>query len=488
MNINKLFLRFTAVFIGMAIMIVELLASRVLSPYVGSTHIVWTCVIGIILLSMSVGYYLGGKIADKWPKPELLALIILSSSLLISLIPTLESLVLLRITSLTGDNLVLTTLISVLLVFSIPSVLLASVSPFIIKLEEANNTNIARTSGLLSALFSLGSIMGTFLGGLVLIQFFGNRIILLILSICLLVISLIIYRQVNLKVVLVTTVSLLFIIGSYFFSVICFEEKNPDVIEDIDTLYSRILVRQEMNTKAMQVDMAIESVENNQNNTFARYLYFFDLFNHFNKHATEVLMIGGAGYTYPQYFLEKYHDKQINVVEIDPKVTELARKHFGLTDNQRLKIIHRDGRSFLNSLKTNYDIIMIDAFKGFEMPFELTTKEAFQEIHGSLNDEGMLMINIIAAIEDRSSDFLDREFNTLKQVFPQVLVLPVDNHKSKRLRQNIILIALKSDKRVVLTSLDEQENYYLSKVIDYKPRSDDILTDDFAPIRNFSYK
>ena len=193
---------------------------------------------------------------------------------------------------------------------------------------------------------------------------------------------------------------------------VLFENNNPDIIADVDSQYSRIWIKnvstEDTIYKTMQVDTGLESYINQSTNEMgSAYLYYYNLFDYFNKDAKSTLMIGGAAYTYPTYYLNNYEDKVIDVVEIDDKMTELAKTEFGLDwENPRLNIYHQDGRSFLNSTKNKYDTILIDAFKGLNAPFELTTYEALQKAKNALNDNGMVITNIISSLEGKDEDFI----------------------------------------------------------------------------------
>ena len=176
----------------------------------------------------------------------------------------------------------------------------------------------------------------------------------------------------------------------------------------------------------------------------SRYLYYYDLFDYFEKDAKNVLLIGGAAYTYPTYYLKKYPDKNIDVSEIDPKMTQIATRQFNLDiNNPRLKIYHQDGRSFLNYTKNKYDCILIDAFKGLNAPFELTTYEAMKNAKNILNDNGVVITNIISSIEGDKSNFIKYEYSTYKAIFDEVKVYQVLPQREQYEEQNLILVGIK---------------------------------------------
>lgn len=486
---KKYKIELTVFFCGAIGMMLELVAARVLSPYVGSSNLIWTTIIGIMLISMSIGYSIGGKIADKKPDMNILSFLILLGAFFTSLIPIFET-VLVKTMSQISDNLVFIAIVTSALIFGIPSFIVATVSPFAVKLRdsEKNHESVGKTSGRVSSLSTIGSIVGTFLAGFVLIPNLGVRTIILITTIILFLLAFIIYDKKDIKYVCSMIVILLVLLGLNYYGKVLFEKSNPDIIEDVDSEYSRIWVKQignsQVSYKAMQVDTGTESYINEETNEMgARYLYFYDLFDYYNKDAMSTLMVGGAAYTYPTYYLNKYQDKTIDVSEIDDKMTELAVKDFGLDiNNPRLTIYHQDGRSFLNYTKNEYDTILIDAFKGLNAPFELTTYEALTNAKNALNDNGMVITNILSSLEGEEEDFIKYEYATYKKVFDDVKLFKVTDAKAEE-RQNLILVGFKGDKNINEEKYDEYEDFLAREVTNFSSDRE-IVTDNYAPIGN----
>ena len=213
----------------------------------------------------------------------------------------------------------------------------------------------------------------------------------------------------------------------------------------------------------------------------------FDSINQYgigNKNAKNTLLIGGAAYTYPMHYLNKYSDKNIDVVEIDDKMTKIAEKEFGLNLNdERIKVYSQDGRSFFNYSKNKYDTILIDAFKGLNAPFELTTYEALENAKTLLNDIGLVITNIISGIEGKESDFLKYEYATYKAVFDDVKLFKVKDIRTTEESQNLILVGIKGK----LSVDDERKNeysYLLDREITGFESDKKVVTDDLAPIGN----
>jgi len=177
----------------------------------------------------------------------------------------------------------------------------------------------------------------------------------------------------------------------------------------------------------------------------------------------------------------------LDVVEIDPAVTDLAKQYFNLKADPRLAIFHEDGRVFLNMNERKYDAILGDAFTSqLSLPYQLTTREAVQKKYDALNEGGVVIVNIISSIEGEKGQFLRAEYQTFKSVFPQVHLFPVASPDNGSVLQNIILVALKSTKEPLFENDDPELNDYLGHR--WTQRIDDdmpILTDDFAPVDHY---
>lgn len=485
---KKYKLEITVFLCGALSMVLELIASRILSPYVGSSNLVWTVIIGIMLTSMSLGYWLGGKVADKNKENDIsiLAKHLLIAAIATSCISILET-VFVNILAEYINQLVIVSLISATVLFGIPSFLLASVSPIAVKLKNNDQNNVGTTSGKISSLSTIGSIFGTFFAGFVLIPHLGVKNIILGCSVLLWILSLILAENKNKKYYICMVVELIVIIGLNILGAILFKNNNPDILRDVDSEYSRIWVK-EVETatnkyKTLQVDTGLESYINQETGEMgAQYLQYFDLFDYYNKNAKNTLIIGGAAYTYPMHYLKKFEDRKIDVVEIDDKMTQIAQEEFGLdTSNPNLTIYTRDGRSFLNYNDKKYDVILIDAFKGLNVPFELTTYEAMEKAYQTLNDGGIVITNIISSLEGKESDFIKYEYSTYKAIFDDIKLYKVNPNKKDDESQNLILVGFKGEKNINDDATDEYQNLLNNEVLNYSSDKG-VITDDYCPI------
>ena len=485
---KKYSLEITVFLSGALTMMLELIAARVLSPYVGSSNLIWTTIIGIMLTSMSIGYWFGGKMADKNKENDIkiLSNYLLVSAIATSIIPILE-VIFIDVLSQLSSNLIVVAIICATVTFGIPSFLLATVSPIAVKIKNNSMDHIGATSGKISSLSTIGSIFGTFFAGFILIPNLGVRNIILGCSILLWILSVYLFNKKDKKYYMLMIVELIVIIALNLLGGYLFQIKNPEITKDVDSEYSRIWVTNlnvgETNYKTLQVDTGLESYINQETGEMgATYLYYYDLFEYYDKEANDALMIGGAAYTYPMHYLKKYENKTIDVVEIDEKMTQIAEEEFGLDkNNPNLGLITQDGRSYLNYNEKKYDTVFIDAFKGLNAPFELTTYEAMQKVYDSLDENGTVITNIISAIEGKDADFIKYEYSTYKAVFDDVKVYQVNSDHLPEEKQNLILVGIKGNGNIN-TDKEEEYNELLSNEIKDFTSDKQVVTDDYAPI------
>lgn len=482
---KKYILEATTFVAGALGMIVELVAARILSPYLGSSNLIWTCIIGMMLGFMSLGYYFGGRISDKHPSRNVMSVFLLISAVFISIIPIMEIYVIEPL-SLSNINSSLVAIICSSLTFGVPSLFLATVSPFAVKLKDKELDEVGKVSGKMSSLSTIGSIFGTFLAGFVLIPRIGVQNIILLIVAILCMLSFILYEEKSLFLVIKSVVICAFLIGIVLVGKRLFFNVHSDIILDTDSEYSRIWVRNiDINDEkfcAVQVDTGLESVSTETKKLTSEYMRFYDLAEYYNKNAKNALMIGGAAYIYPTYYLDKFKDKEIDVVEIDSKMTEIAEKYFNLNNNDsRINIYHQDGRVYLNKSEKKYDCILIDAFKGLNAPFQLTTYEALSNAKRILNDEGVVITNIVGSITGKNSNFLKYEYSTYKAVFNEVKIFRAQDGFNDDEIQNIILMGFKNNITENKDVLSDYEGLLDREIEGFKSDKQPV-TDNLCPI------
>jgi len=472
-------------------MVLELVGSRVLAPYLGTSIFVWTSLIGIILGSLSVGYWWGGKIADKKPDTKSFALIILLSGIAIGFVVLAKDNILEWIQSIRDIRLGAVIAASVL--FAPASILLGMVSPYAVKLKMHSLGTSGATVGELYAISTIGSIVGTFLTGFFLISWLGNAKILIFLAIILVLTSILACYKDNLKTKLFIIALLL--LNLFTTNLVAKEMNEKYGFIDADTAYSRFLIYQSKDIKTgrptlnlMGNPREIQSAMflDKDDDLVFDYTKFYRLGEHFFPNFQSALMIGGGAYSFPKEFIKRYSSSTLDVVEIDPKLTTLAKKYFNLQDNPRMNIFHEDGRTFLNQNTKKYDVVYGDAFRSFyAIPYHLTTRETVQKIYNSLNENGVVLLNVISSIEGPRSNFLKAEYTTYQKIFPQVYIFPIQDRGSED-TQNIMMVAIKSSEPPNWENKNPELNGYLKKLWTKKiPTDIPALTDDFAPVDQY---
>jgi spermidine synthase len=481
---------------GAVLMSMEILGSRILAPYYGNSLFAWGSLIGIVLGALAIGYYFGGRYADKNASIKGLSLIVLVAGLSVALIPILSPLVF--------DPLIVASmgmkygpLFSVLILFTIPSLFLGMVSPYAVKIEVTSLSSIGDTAGRLYAISTLGSLTGTFATSFFLIPAIGVRTILYSLSVLLIISALILSgRRIEIHLISSTIV-----LGGLAFIVFLSApaESGSRTIFYKDSEYYEIKIKDLENGsgRIMYLDGALNSAMYlNSSKAFFTYTDYFHLPFLFNPGIKSVLFIGGGGGTGAKSFYNLYPEAQIDVVDIDPAVNTAARDFFNLKENDRIRIYTGEGRGFLESSAGKYDLIIIDAFNSLNsVPYHLMTQEFISMIKEHLTDGGMVVLNVHSAVIGEKSILLKVEYSTYKSVFPQIYVFPVGTNSSQV--QNIIMIASASDSRKTRQELVEAaeklskktgimqlkeyaNNLYTEEIIYNGP----VLTDDYAPVDN----
>jgi spermidine synthase len=473
---------------GASLMILELVGSRILAPYLGTSIVVWTSLIGIILGSLSFGYSIGGKIADKDPNYRSFSRLIFFQGVCVLLTALIQPIFLALLQPLAAYNLYAVSILATTILFAPASVFAGMISPYATRLKMKNVNTSGTTIGNLYAISTLGSIAGTFLGGFFLITYLGSKNILLLISVvlCIAALSIGTYGKKTIGGIIIGL--LIITIGIHNL----YEQKT---LIDRDTVYNRVWIylahdnATHKDFRMMQIneDKSSGMFLLNQDLVFPITKYY-RLDTHFVPAIHTALMIGGGGYSYPKEFMHRFSKAHMDVIEIDPTVTELAKTYFSLTSMPRLVSYNEDARTYLNNSHKTYDVIFGDAFKAQSPPYNLTTKEVIQEYFHALAPQGAMLVNIIASIDGNKGKFLRAEYATFKSIFPQVYIFPIEKPNDSMAVQNILLVALKSTKQPSFTDANRELNKYLShrwkKTI---PKDTTILTDDFAPVEQYNF-
>lgn len=491
-GLKKYFLEIVVFLCGAVVMIYELAGSRVLGPYLGTSIFIWTSLIGIILGSLSLGYWLGGRLADQRPTYSALAWIILLSAILVGFTTLVKEPFLRYLPRFIGGLKGQSVAASIFL-FAPASVFLGMVSPYAVRLKIKALQTSGATVGQLYAISTVGSIAGTFAAGFVLIPVMGTTNILISITVLLAVISIFLFLAGKKPANSLVSFILIFITTYLFIA----ETGKARAYVDEDTQYSRVWIYDAVDPatgkpiKFMRINNESSSAMFLDNDELVfPYHHYFRLAEHFTSNFKTTLILGGAAYSYPKFFLHKYPAATIDVVEIDPQLTQMAREHFRLVDNKMIHIIHEDGRTYLNRSQKKYDVIFGDTFKSlYTLPWHLTTVEAARRTYDMLNEGGCVLLNIISSINGDGSLFLQAELATYRQVFPYCYVFAVMDPDDRAVIQSTVLIAVKSDMEPLLDNDDAELSEFLEHdVTGLIGSSLPVLTDEYAPVDNYSNK
>ncbi len=434
----------TLVFIGgISSLSLEMCAPRLLGPYFGTSLFVWANIIGFFLLYLAVGYFVGGQIADRYPDYRLLTAITTIAALFTALIPFISAPVLnwsVQGLQNVEAGVFYSSMIAVILLFAIPVTFLGMVSPFAVRLSVRQVGSSGKSAGNLYALSTAGSILGAFIPVLVLIPNLGVRRTLLATSAFLLVASLWgLNRWIKLPLIKGLRASWLASLLSVciLVPVVLPQEAPlgplktiPGMIYSKESLYNYIqVVRTPDGTVQLVLNEgdAIHSIYNPHQILTGWYWDYFLAAPYFNTGASapivhRVAIIGLAGGTIARQFTAVYGKVPIDGVEIDPAIVAAGRKYFDMTE-PNLSVYVADGRTFMRVTNHTYDVVAIDAYQQPYIPFELTTKEFFQEVRAHLSSNGVLCLN---TGHTRTDDRLVQAFvNTLATVFPSVYTFNV---------------------------------------------------------------
>jgi len=431
---------------GACSLAVELSASRLLAPYFGTSLFVWANLIGLILLYLTIGYYLGGRIADRYPRPELLYTLTIIAAFLISIIPFLSKPILQWSQSSFATYSVgvfYGSLISVILLFAVPMILLGCVSPFAIRLRIQRLGKSGRTAGQLYAISTAGSILGTFLPVLYLIPTIGTYRTFLTVAASLLLVSIagLVTTRLDrpgsrgkrvsgslLPVLLLIPMALSVLtiqgpIKSAFGS-----NGGGVLITERESVYNYIQVVQvgDETQLILNEGVGIHSIYNPDSILTQGPWDYFMIAPYFNNppftpsQVRKVAIIGLGGGTAVREFTAAYGPIPIDGVEIDNTIVSMGREYFHMNE-PNLHVVLQDGRYFLQTSSQKFDVVAIDAYQQPYVPFQLTTKEFFQEVRNHLTPTGVTVIN--AGRTNTDFRLVNALAETMHSVFPNVYII-----------------------------------------------------------------
>lgn len=426
---------FIAVFVsGMTSLAMEMAASRLLGNYFGSSNLVWASIIGLILIYLTAGYFLGGTWADRSPNYPTFYRILAWAAFATGLVP-LAARPVLRVAADAFDQLQMGVLFgsftSVMILFVIPVVLLGTASPFAIRLAIQDAGQAGRVSGQIYAISTLGSFIGTFLPVLVLIPLIGTYRTFLAFAGLLLVIALIgLYRSAGTRALAVyawmpVVLAILAVIGTQGT-----DKDTKGLIYETESGYNYIQVLKDNGYHLLRLNdgQGVHSIYNpdvlNYQGPWEQVLVapFFNKPDVDLNQVKSMAIVGLAAGTTARQATAVYGPISIDGFEIDPKIVEVGQKYFAMTE-PNLNVIVQDGRVGLEHSPRKYDVISVDAYRPPYIPPHMVTKEFFAIVRDHLTPNGVMVINVGRGPKDRR--LIEALSSTILTVFPSVHVMDI---------------------------------------------------------------
>lgn len=493
---NKIYLYLTEFFAGMSVMAVELGASRLLAPYFSSSQIVWTIIIGTIMIAMALGNIYGGRSADKNPDPDKLYGRIIIAAIWIALIPVVGKYIIIGISALlifavNSNFLIIAGFAACMVIFVFPLFLLGTVTPSLVKFTVDNLDDNGKLVGNLNASNTIGSIIGTFVPTFISIPAVGTSITFLIFAGILLLLAIVYFLsgKVNFwkagKLPISIVIFLICVVlghdnsfafwqnnltyeGESIYNYLQVYENDREVVLSTNVLFGvQSVYQKEKGLTGMYYDYAMA----------APYMSGIN-----QKDNVDILILGNGTGTYATQ-CERYFDNvHIEGVEIDQKITDLAVEYFELP--QDVEVTTYDGRAFLNAIDKKYDVIMVDAYQDITIPFQMSSIEFFTLVKEHLLDGGVMVVNMNmrGSTEGNINQYLA---DTISNVFGEVYTVDVYGSTNRELfaSDNTNLIAefnenIKLENSTELITMMDRVGSHLEKY-ECGPY---LMTDDKAPV------
>jgi spermidine synthase len=466
---------------GSGSMATEICASRLLAPYFGDSTMVWANIIGLILASLSLGYWLGGKLADRHPSPALLGAIVLAAAICVAIVPFVSHPLLERGANGIGQlavGAVVGSFFAALVLFAPPVVALGMVAPFAIRLslERASAGTAGDTAGTVFALSTAGSLLGTFVPALLSIPLIGTQRTLLGTSVLLAATSALALGRRGLVPVACVGALLALPPGAI--------RPGADVLYEGESAYQFIQVVQNGNERVLELNEGVvaHSVYDPASVLTGGYWDLFLVPPLLLDHPVRrVAILGNAGGTIARAYRRFYPQARIDGVEIDPKVTSIGERFFGLEPGPLLHLYNEDARPFLLTQRARYDVICVDAYRQPYVPFYLATREFYQLVRSRLRSGGIVALNVASLPRDHA--LVEQTAGTLATVFNHV-------YRWQALRFNSLVIG--SDRPLTSASLANARRSaparllplvgLLERQAEPTARARDPWTDDRAPV------
>jgi spermidine synthase len=495
----KGYLYFTVFSSGMTTLALELTASRLLGSVFGTSNLVWASIIGLILIYLTAGYFIGGWLADRYPSPKIMYLILAWGAFTAGLIPLVAKPVL-RIAADSFDQLQVGILFgsftAVLVLFSIPVILLGTISPFAIRLAIHDQSEAGRVSGRIYAISTLGSFIGTFLPVLVIIPLIGTAKTFIGFSIFLTVVALVgLWLVSGWRSAIIWIWMVIFLVVAAYFLTGGPIKKTTGQIYETESEYNYIQVLESDGYRLLRLNegQGIHSMwhpdEIDFNGPWEQFLVapFFNESPYPVDNVESMAIIGLAAGTTARQATLVFGAIPIDGFEIDPGIIAVGREYFDMNE-PNLNAIAEDGRVGLERSEKEYSIIGIDAYRPPYIPWHLTTQEFFKTVYDHLSEDGVMVINVGRSPSDRR--LIDHLVGTISTVFPSIYVMDVPDTfnsiiyatrrptKIENLYNNLLSLYTQKDAHPLLISAIKRMVANQQPV----PVGQVVYTDDWAPI------
>lgn len=490
---SKLFLYLTEFFAGMSLMAVELGASRLLAPYFSSSQIVWTIIIGTIMIAMALGNLWGGRAADKNPDPDRLYIRLMIAALWIAAIPVAGKYVIAAITAVLAifvksNFLIWAAFAACMIIFVFPLLLLGTVSPSLVKYTVDNLQESGSTVGKLNALNTIGSILGTFLPTFVTIPAVGTSVTFLIFSGVLLALCFVYFLSSKAKQVSCGVTAGLYLLCCFLSGSGSFAFWSNDLLYEGESIYNYLQVSETpdeviLSTNVMFGVQSIKEKSGGLTGMYYDYALAAPLMAGGSEDtALDILILGNGTGTYATQCQQYFPAAHIEGVEIDGDITRLAYEYFDLSEE--VEVSTYDGRAYLDAADKRYDVIMVDAYQDITIPFQMSSVEFFTLVREHLKDTGVMVVNL-NMVSDASGSINEALCDTISSVFNTVYTADVSLNTNRELfaANSEAALELFDQRRSDLTDLNlRSQMYTVSQALTHYEAGSVILTDDKAPV------
>ena len=480
-------------FSGVSVMAVELGASRLLAPYFSSSQIVWTIIIGTIMIALALGNLWGGRTADRNPDPDRLYRRLLLAAVWIAAIPVLGKYIILGISSLlvltiSTHFLVIAAFCACMVIFVFPLFLLGTVTPSLVKYTVDSLEDNGKVVGTLGACNTIGSILGTFLPTFVTIPAVGTAVTFLLFSGILLVIGLAYFFSARTCWRTCLAAGILFVLCTLLGGRGGFAFWEKDLTYEGESVYNYLQVKETEDRTILSTNVlfGVQSVKMKQEGLTGMY-YDYALAapvmaGLHQGTAGRVLVLGNGTGTYARQCTRYFPQVQVSGVEIDDKITQLATRYFDLPET--VDVTTYDGRAYLQAVDTQYDVIQVDAYQDITIPFQMSTVEFFALVRDHLAPGGVMVVNLNMH-SDGEGSINQALCDTIASLFPYVSTVDVPGTTNRELFAAVDgdPVQWLAQRRAALPAgeLRDQMERVSQGLIPYVGGAH-ILTDDKAPV------